>query len=151
MGGLLFGYDWVVIGGAKPFYEAYFAISDNPSMQGLAMSIAIAGCLVGAMVSGFFADRYGRKPFVGVFGHCIPAVGIYDRRSRYLCAIPYCTLDRRCGYRCSLGPVANVHRRGVAVGHSRTNGVDQPAHNRTRHTCSPNCQLSHSRTHACRY
>lgn len=64
MGGLLFGYDWVVIGGAKPFYEAYFAISDNPSMQGLAMSIAIAGCLVGAMVSGFFADRYGRKPLL---------------------------------------------------------------------------------------
>ena len=24
MGGLLFGYDWVVIGGAKIFYEQYF-------------------------------------------------------------------------------------------------------------------------------
>ena len=62
LGGLLFGYDWVVIGGAKPFYEAYFGISDQPTLQGLAMSIAIAGCLIGAMVSGFFADRFGRRP-----------------------------------------------------------------------------------------
>ena len=35
MGGLLFGYDWVVIGGAKPFYELYFDIADVPAMQGL--------------------------------------------------------------------------------------------------------------------
>lgn len=64
MGGLLFGYDWVVIGGAKPFYEVYFGISDAPSLQGLAMSIALAGCLVGAMVSGSLADRIGRKPLL---------------------------------------------------------------------------------------
>ncbi len=30
MGGLLFGYDWVVIGGAKPFYEPHFGISGEP-------------------------------------------------------------------------------------------------------------------------
>ena len=61
MGGLLFGYDWVVIGGAKPFYELYYQIADNPSDQGLAMTIALIGCLIGAMLCGSLADRIGRK------------------------------------------------------------------------------------------
>ena len=61
MGGLLFGYDWVVIGGAKPFYELYFGISDSPVMQGVAMTTALIGCLVGAMVAGGAADKFGRK------------------------------------------------------------------------------------------
>ncbi|MGM9802747.1 MAG: sugar porter family MFS transporter [Muribaculaceae bacterium] len=64
LGGLLFGYDWVVIGGAKPFYELYFSISDEPLMQGLAMSTALVGCLMGAMVAGAVADKYGRKPLL---------------------------------------------------------------------------------------
>lgn len=64
MGGLLFGYDWVVIGGAKPFYELFFGISADPVMQGVAMSTALVGCLVGAMVAGGMADRYGRKPLL---------------------------------------------------------------------------------------
>jgi SP family sugar porter-like MFS transporter len=64
MGGLLFGYDWVVIGGAKPFYELYFGISDSPLMQGVAMTTALIGCLIGAMVAGAAADRYGRKPLL---------------------------------------------------------------------------------------
>jgi SP family sugar porter-like MFS transporter len=64
MGGLLFGYDWVVIGGAKPFYELFFGISDSPVMQGVAMSTALVGCLVGAMVAGAAADRWGRKPLL---------------------------------------------------------------------------------------
>ncbi len=66
MGGLLFGYDWVVIGGAKPFYELYFGISDSPLMQGVAMTTALIGCLVGAMVAGAAADKYGRKPLLMV-------------------------------------------------------------------------------------
>ena len=61
MGGLLFGYDWVVIGGAKPFYEQYFGISNSPLLQGVAMTTALVGCLAGAMVAGVAADRYGRK------------------------------------------------------------------------------------------
>ena len=66
MGGLLFGYDWVVIGGAKPFYELYFDIADSPLMQGVAMTSALVGCLVGAMVAGAAADKYGRKPLLVV-------------------------------------------------------------------------------------
>ncbi|MGN0228885.1 MAG: sugar porter family MFS transporter [Muribaculaceae bacterium] len=61
MGGLLFGYDWVVIGGAKPFYEVFFGITDAPALQGAAMSIALVGCLLGAMTAGMLADRFGRK------------------------------------------------------------------------------------------
>jgi len=62
MGGLLFGYDWVVIGGAKPFYEEFFGIGGSPLLQGVAMTTALIGCLVGAMVAGAAADRWGRKP-----------------------------------------------------------------------------------------
>ena len=51
-GGLLFGYDWVVIGGAKPFYEAWFSITD-PAQSGWAMSSALLGCIFGALISGY--------------------------------------------------------------------------------------------------
>ncbi len=61
MGGLLFGYDWVVIGGAKPFYEPFFNISSEPWSRGFAMSSALIGCLFGAVVAGLFSDRFGRK------------------------------------------------------------------------------------------
>lgn len=62
MGGLLFGYDWVVIGGAKPFYEQYFGIAGNPALQGWAMSSALIGCLFGALSAGKLSDKWGRKP-----------------------------------------------------------------------------------------
>lgn len=61
MGGLLFGYDWVVIGGAKPFYEPFFGITGSAFLQGWAMSCALAGCLAGAVISGWLSDRFGRK------------------------------------------------------------------------------------------
>lgn len=90
MGGLLFGYDWVVIGGAKPFYEVFFGIADEPTLQGLAMSIALAGCLVGAMVCGTLADRLGRKPLliISAFIFLVSAygTGAFDSFTAFLCA-----------------------------------------------------------------
>jgi sugar porter (SP) family MFS transporter len=61
LGGLLFGYDWVVIGGAKPFYERFFYITNSPALQGLGMSSALIGCVFGAAFAGGLSDRYGRK------------------------------------------------------------------------------------------
>lgn len=60
MGGLLFGYDWVVIGGAKPFFEKYFALSSDAQI-GWANSCALLGCLIGSLLSGMLSDWLGRK------------------------------------------------------------------------------------------
>ena len=60
LGGLLFGYDWVVIGGAKPFYEVFFKLH-SASLQGWAMSCALIGCLFGAITAGALSNRFGRK------------------------------------------------------------------------------------------
>lgn len=88
MGGLLFGYDWVVIGGAKIFYEQYFGIVGNPAMQGLAMSIALAGCLIGALTAGMLADRLGRKSLLLVSAFIFAATaygtGAFDTFTPFL-------------------------------------------------------------------
>src|SRR4030042_4154707 len=78
MGGLLFGYDWGVIGGAKPFYEPYFGISDaTPFLRGFAQSSALFGCLVGAVLSGIISDKSGRKKLLILSGllFTVSAVG----------------------------------------------------------------------------
>jgi len=60
LGGLLFGYDWIVIGGAKPFFERYFHLA-NAAQSGWANSCALLGCLAGALAAGALSDKYGRK------------------------------------------------------------------------------------------
>lgn len=60
MGGLLFGYDFVVIGGAKLFFEKFFKITSE-SLSGWVNSCALLGCLLGSLLSGGLSDRFGRK------------------------------------------------------------------------------------------
>lgn len=60
LGGFLFGYDWVVIGGAKPFYEPFFHLTSEADI-GWANSCALLGCLAGSILSGFLSDTIGRK------------------------------------------------------------------------------------------
>jgi sugar porter (SP) family MFS transporter len=60
MGGLMFGYDWVVISGAEPFYKRFFMLT-SATEEGWAMGSALVGCLLGAVLSGGLSDRFGRK------------------------------------------------------------------------------------------
>ncbi|HTS28589.1 MAG TPA: MFS transporter, partial [Bryobacteraceae bacterium] len=60
LGGLLFGYDWVVIGGAKPFYERFFRLTTEQQV-GWANSCALLGCLLGSIAAGALSNRLGRK------------------------------------------------------------------------------------------
>lgn len=73
MGGLLFGWDWVVIGGAKAFFEPFFGITKdvivagkatvvtNENLSGWANSCALLGCLAGSLIIGVLSDKFGRK------------------------------------------------------------------------------------------
>jgi len=76
MGGFLFGYDWVVVGGAKPFYEPYFGI-DNAAQQGWGTSSALIGCIAGAFLCFVRSDAWGRRPLLILAGllFTISAVG----------------------------------------------------------------------------
>jgi len=60
LGGFLFGFDWVVIGGAKPFYEPYFGIT-SAADQGWGTSSALIGCMLGAILCIGLSDKLGRK------------------------------------------------------------------------------------------
>jgi SP family arabinose:H+ symporter-like MFS transporter len=59
LGGLLFGYDTAVIAGVIGYLQKRFELS--PIMTGWAASSAIWGCAFGAMMAGYFSDKFGRK------------------------------------------------------------------------------------------
>lgn len=76
LGGLLFGYDWVVIGGAKPFFERYFHLT-QATQSGWANSCALVGCLLGALLAGALSDKFGRKRLLifSAFWFAVTSVG----------------------------------------------------------------------------
>ncbi|MBW8324247.1 MAG: sugar porter family MFS transporter [Prolixibacteraceae bacterium] len=59
LGGLLFGYDTVIINGAMLNLVKYFQLS--PSLQGWTVSSALIGCIIGTIVIGKPGDIYGAK------------------------------------------------------------------------------------------
>jgi sugar porter (SP) family MFS transporter len=75
LAGFLFGFDTVVISGAEKTIQSLWGLS--PGMHGIAMGSALYGTVVGALIGGWPADRFGRKAtllWIGVL-YFIGAVG----------------------------------------------------------------------------
>ena len=84
LGGILFGFDTGVVSGLTESVKAQFSLSEM--MQGWFTSSIIIGCMIGAGISGFSSDAFGRKGvmiaaavmfFVSAWG-CGFAYGFYD-------------------------------------------------------------------------
>jgi SP family arabinose:H+ symporter-like MFS transporter len=85
LAGFLFGFDTVVISGAEKTIQTLWGLS--PGLHGIAMASALYGTVVGSLVGGWPADRFGRRAtllwigvlyFVGAVGSALaPNVAIF--------------------------------------------------------------------------
>ncbi|PTQ10881.1 MFS transporter [Sphingomonas oleivorans] len=62
LGGLLFGFDTAVISGTTSALQARFGLSD--AALGFTVASALIGTVLGSLVAGWPADRFGRKPML---------------------------------------------------------------------------------------
>ncbi|MBG6236270.1 sugar porter (SP) family MFS transporter [Pedobacter sp. CAN_A7] len=76
LGGYLFGFDFAVISGALPFLRHEFML--DAWWEGFLTGSLALGCIVGCLIAGNIADRYGRKPglMVAAFIFAISSIGI---------------------------------------------------------------------------
>ena len=75
LAGFLFGFDTVVISGAEKTIQALWGLT--PGVHGIAMASALYGTVVGSLLGGWPADRFGRKAtllWIGVL-YLVGAVG----------------------------------------------------------------------------
>lgn len=75
LGGFLFGFDTAVISGVEKSIQQLFTLS--PFLHGFTISSALIGTVVGALIAGKPADKYGRKPilFFVAFLYALSAIG----------------------------------------------------------------------------
>jgi MFS transporter, SP family, arabinose:H+ symporter len=75
LAGFLFGFDTVVISGAEKTIQTLWGLS--PGLHGIAMASALYGTVVGSLLGGWPADRFGRKAtllWIGIL-YFVGAVG----------------------------------------------------------------------------
>ena len=90
LGGLLFGYDTAVISGAEQAVQNYLIESQGLSafVHGITTSSALIGCIVGGLISGILASKFGRKRslqfaallfFISALGSAFPETLFFER------------------------------------------------------------------------
>ena len=145
MGGLLFGYDWVVIGGAKPFYEVYFHLTSE-ALIGWANGCALFGCFAGSLLAGTAGRQVWPKSCSCISALFSPYSSIF-RDGPTASMHSFLADHRRSGHRISVERLADVHCRksarpcgegvwSVSI-NSRCRGIGILA--------APACQLAHRR------
>ena len=75
LGGFLFGFDVAVISGAEQDIKRIWALSDI--LHGVAIAVALYGTVIGALLGGIPATKFGRKKtllWIGIF-YLISAIG----------------------------------------------------------------------------
>lgn len=75
LAGFLFGFDTVVISGAEQTIQSLWGLS--AAMHGLALGAALYGTVLGSLIGGWPADRFGRKAtltWIGIL-YIVSAVG----------------------------------------------------------------------------
>jgi sugar porter (SP) family MFS transporter len=75
LGGLLFGFDTVVISGTTSGLTATYALS--PFLKGLTVSAALWGTVIGSLLAGIPGDRFGRRDSLRIMAvlYLISALG----------------------------------------------------------------------------
>ncbi len=141
LGGLLFGYDWVVIGGAKPFYERFFHL-DSPALQGWAMSCALIGCLFGAVSSGSLSNRFGRRRLLTLAAVAFAASSLGTGLAHQLYCFCCVAHPWRLRHRARFRRLAHVHRRDFPGAPAGPAGLPQSGGHCLRDTAGAGSELA---------
>ena len=66
LGGFLFGFDTAVISGVEQTLQKLWEL--NSLEHGVTVSIALIGTVVGSLIGGILADKFGRKKSLFIIG-----------------------------------------------------------------------------------
>ena len=131
LGGFLFGFETAVISGAEKTIQQLWNLSSG--WQGFTVASSLIGTVIGSLVAGMPAQRYGRKKVLTCHRYFILAVCYRLCVHAGLAIVHHLSFHRRhCGRR-FLGGRADVYFRSIACEDQGKAGRLLPVDDRARH------------------